>query len=238
MQIYLIRVGADLSVGGGSWNGPVDSLSGRFVYVPIPERKPIRVGLAKKYETLAPFLEAFRIDLPEHLTRQQMHLDPDFDHGTYGDTGKKGAQLERCLEPGDRLVFYSGLRCVRSNKLVYALIGAILVEQVDRATDWPAGRYDQNAHTRRELAADAPDIIVVGDPAGSGRLTRCIPVGEYRNRAYRLRSDILEAWGQISSQDGYLQRSAVFPSVQDPGRFMKWWDRQDVEFAHANNIRT
>jgi hypothetical protein len=236
MQVFLVRVGADLSLGGGTWNGPVDSSSGRFVYTPIPERKAVRPGLAKPYATLSPFLAVLGVSLPKHLAQDQMHLDPDFEHGTYGDTGRKGAQLAGCLISGDRLVFYSGLKDTRSNQLVYGLIGTILVKQVTRATEWPSARYDQNAHTRRVLSNDAADIVVVGSPESSGRLSRCIPIGEYRDRAYRLRQSILEAWGPLSARDGYLQRSAVFPSLKEPARFTAWWDRQEVQLVRANNV--
>ena len=236
MQIFLIRVGADQSDGGGSWNGPVDSSTGRFVYVPIPEGGSVRPGFEKPYGTLAPYLDAFDTALPAHLAQKGMHLDPDFEHVTYGDRGNKGAQLANTLKRGDRLLFYSGLKDIRSRELVYALIGTIIVDRVDRAIDWPPARYDENAHTRRMLAIDALDIVVVGQPGQSGRLARCIPVGEYRDRAYRLTPPILEAWGPTSVADGYLQRSAVFPYLKAPGRFQEWWNRQDLMLLHSNNM--
>jgi len=235
MKIFLIRVGADQSTGGGSWNAPVDAATGRFVYVPIPERKPVRSELERPYAALAPYLASLGTTLPEHLARDRMHLDPDFEHSTYGDTGSKGAQLARDLKPGDRLLFYSGLKDIRSCKLIYGLIGTILVRRLDRAVTWSPEIFDRNAHSRRELAADAPDVIAVGDPSGSGRLTRCVPIGEYRNRAYRLTPAILESWGPLSCQDGYLQRSAVIPTILEPRRFHAWWDRQDTELLHVNN---
>jgi hypothetical protein len=235
MQIFLIRVGADQSDGGGSWNGPVDSSTGRFVYVPIPEGSSVRPGLEKPYGALAPYLDAFGTALPAHLLRKGMHLDPDLEHVTYGDRGNKGAQLANNLKRGDRLLFYSGLKDIRSQELVYALIGTIVVDRVERATDWPPARYDENAHTRRVLAIDAQDIIVVGQPRESGRLTRCIPIGEYRSRAYRLMPSILKAWGSTSAADGYLQRSAVFPSLKSPEMFQAWWNRQNLELIRTNN---
>ena len=47
MKIMLVRVGADQSDGGGSWNGPVDSQSRDFVYVAIPESIGVHTGLEK-----------------------------------------------------------------------------------------------------------------------------------------------------------------------------------------------
>ena len=56
MKALLVRVGADQSDGGGYWNGPVDSRSGEFVYVPIPDDGPFHPGLAKPYSALAAHL--------------------------------------------------------------------------------------------------------------------------------------------------------------------------------------
>ena len=235
MKALLIRVGADQSTGGGHWNGPVDAQTGRFVYVPIPETKPNRPGLAKAYALLEPALSKLGSRLPEHLVNQRMHLDPEFEHLTYGDRGSKGRQIARALGAGDLVVFYAGLMDQATRKLVYALIGLLIVERIDRAVEWPPSNADRNAHTRRELAAGADDIIVVGREGVSGRLARCIPIGEYRDRAYRVRKDVLAAWGDISANDGYLQRSAVFPSLLDPNRFQEWWQDQKPELVRKNN---
>jgi Nucleotide modification associated domain 3 len=82
MNALLVRIGADLSAGGGHWNGPVDSRSNEFVYVPIPETKPVRAGMEKPYKSLVPALSNFGVSLPAHLVSRQMHLDPDFDYLT------------------------------------------------------------------------------------------------------------------------------------------------------------
>ena len=37
-------------------------------------------------------------------------------------------------------------------------------------------------------------------------------LGEWRDRAYRVRKDLLKTWGGLSVNDGYIQRSAVPPS--------------------------
>jgi hypothetical protein len=72
-------------------------------------------------------------------------------------------------------------------------------------------------------------------PGESGRLNRAIPVGEWRHRAYRVRRDLLEAWGGLSSRDGYIQRSAVPPKFLDAVRFVTWLDTQNPAFLDANN---
>jgi hypothetical protein len=41
MNIQLVRVGADQTAAGGHWNGAIDSESGEFVYVAIPETAPL-----------------------------------------------------------------------------------------------------------------------------------------------------------------------------------------------------
>jgi len=39
-----------------------------------------------------------------------------------------------------------------------------------------------------------PDIVVRAKSGVSGRLTQCIPIGEWRDRAYRVRKDLLKTW--------------------------------------------
>jgi hypothetical protein len=47
---------------------------------------------------------------------------------------------------------------------------------------------------------------------------------------------ILEAWGPASVADGYLQRSAVFPYLKEPEKFLAWWNRQNLALFHSNNV--
>lgn len=60
-------------------------------------------------------------------------------------------------------------------------------------------------------------------------------MGEYRDRAYRVRKDVLNEWGGLSVKDGYLQRSARLPRLLDPARFMRWLERQGPSLIQANN---
>jgi hypothetical protein len=236
MKGLLVRVAADQSPGGGHWNGPVDAHSGAFTYVPIPETKPNRAGHERPYESLVPVLGRAGASLPSHFIGQRMHLDPDFEQLTYGDRGSKGKQISNGLGSGDLLVFYSGLMDSQTEKLVYAIIGLYLVERIAMARDLPKSEWHRNAHTRRELAVDADDIVVVAQEHFSGRLSRCLPIGDYRDRAYRVRKDLLDEWGDISANNGYLQRSAVFPRLLDPERFLGWFKRQGVELVKKNNL--
>jgi hypothetical protein len=229
----LVRVGVDLTFGG--WNAPVDPDTGAFVYVSIPEDARFARGMATPYRGVAAPLRAFGgVALPGHLRRRNMHLDPDFARLSYGDRARRGRDLAR-FERGDVVVFYAGLRPVRpcAHRLVYALVGVYRVDDVVRAGDVPRARHRDNAHTRRaRIVAD--DVIVRGQP-GSGRLGRCLPIGEWRDGAYRVRRDVLAAWGGLSCRDGYLQRSAVPPRLLDPPRFLRWLDAQRVELLAANN---
>lgn len=235
MNGLLVRVGADQSAEGGAWNGPVDGASGEFVYVAIPERRPVHRGLEKPYTALVPMLARLGTELPSALHGGHMHLDPDFDHLTYGDQGERAKQLRAALHPGDLVVFYAGLADTRgAARLVYALIGLLVVDRLERAADVPAEHRDVNAHTRR-ASPGAEDIIVYGRSGVSGRLRRCLPVGEWRDRAYRVRRDLLATWGGLGVADGYLQRSARLPRLLDPPRFLAWLDNQAPVLLHANN---
>ena len=236
MNGLLVRVGADRSAGGGSWNGPVDRASGEFVYVAIPENSPVYPGIEKPYSMLTPMLARFGVRLPPHLQMRHMHLDHDFKHLTYGDQRERARQLRSNLSAGDVIVFYAGLADTRgAAQLVYALIGLFVIEAFLLAADIPAQDRDINAHSRRVLAPGAKDLIVRGRPALSGRLKRCVPIGEYRDRAYRVRGDLLEEWGGLSVKDGYLQRSARLPRLLDPPRFLHWLTAEGPSLIQANN---
>ena len=236
MNVLLVRVGADLSPGGGSWNGPVDGESGDFAYVAIPETSPVHIGTEKRYDTLTSVLARFHVELPVYLRLQHMHLDPDFAHLTYGDRGERAKQLRTNLQANDTIVFYAGLEDVHgATELVYAIIGLFVVQDFVLASDIPAHDRDTNAHSRRVLAPGAQDLVVRGCPHVSGRLKRCLPIGEYRDRAYRVRRNLLDEWGGLSVKDGYLQRSARLPRFLNPPRFLRWMERQRPVLVQANN---
>ena len=126
------------------------------------------------------------------------------------------------------MVFYASLRPVRAceHRLVYAIIGVFRVAEAVRLADVPSGRWHENAHTRRS-DRNSTDIIIRGDPARSGRLRSCIPIGEWRDRSYRVRRDLLREWGGLSCRNGFIQRSAVPPMFIAPERFLAWFERQN-----------
>jgi hypothetical protein len=236
MNALLIRVAADLSKGGGSWNGPLDGQSGEFAYVSIPENLAVHVGYEKPYSALSPALARFGVQLPTWLNGRRMHLDPDFQNLTYGDAGERAKQIREYLQPGDLAVFYGALRDVRrSTGLTYCLLGLFIVDHLKLAIEVAEEDRDVNAHTRRMLEPGSQDVIVFGRPNASGRLERCIPIGEYRDRAYRVRRDVLAEWGGLSVKDGYLQRSARLPRFLDVPRFLKWLDARSPTLVQKNN---
>jgi len=237
LEALLVRVGADSSIGGGGWNGPVDAHTGKFVYVAIPETKPVCAGMEKPYSGLDTVLALFGVILPARLRMQHMHLDPDFDHLTYGDQGERARQLRTKLKSGDMIVFYSGLLNARSRSaLVYAIVGLFIVDEITQAADIPIMYRHINAHSRRMLVPGAEDLVVRARRGVSGRLERCFPIGEWRDRAYRVRRDLLEVWGGISVKDGYLQRSARLPEFVNPSRFLTWFTSMNPILIQANNL--
>ena len=231
MNGLLVRVGIDSSDGG--WNAPVCVSSGEFAFVTITETKPLRPGMARLYDEFTPALKPFGQWLPEPLRGQPTHLDPDFDHLTYGDQGQRAKRVSG-LGRGDLLVFFAALRLVDgpARPLVYALIGLYVIDELVRACDVPQARWAENAHTRR--VPGQTDIVVRARRGVSGRLLRCLPIGEFRDRAYRVRRDLLETWGGLDIQDGYIQRSVRLPAFLDADRFYRWFKKQQPELIAAN----
>jgi len=127
------------------------------------------------------------------------------------------------------MVFYSWLQDIRSHeRLVYALIGLFVIDRIESASQVQPEDWDSNAHTRRIPECITDDIVVRANPGVSGRLERCIPIGEWRDRAYRVTKPLLDAWGGLSIKDGYLQRSARLPEFRDTERFYRWFKNQGV----------
>ena len=234
MRALLVRVGADCTDAGGRWNGPVDSTTGAFAYVPIPEPEPLAAGLETPFGRWTHAVARFGVELPPALRDRTAHADPDFGHLTYGDRRERGRQIEAKLGAGDLLVFYAGLRDVHDGRLVYGLIGLLSVAEIVRARNLAPERRAENAHTRRAEIGET-DIVVFGRAGASGRFHRCVPFAEYRSGAYRVREEVLDRWGGLGVRDGYVQRSARLPELTDPPRFLAWLDGQGVELAARDN---
>lgn len=229
----LVRVGIDATDGG--WNAPVRLATGEFAYVTITETKPLRAGLARKFDEFAPVVARFGERLPSHLLGRPTHLDPDFAHLTYGDQGRRAQRIRSLLAPGDLLAFFASLRPVDgpARPLVYALIGLYVIAEIVPANSVPPQRWAENAHTRR--VPGETDLVVRAQPGVSGRLRRCLPIGEQREGAYRVRRDLLEAWGGLDVNNGYIQRSGWLPAFLDAARFYRWFQRHKGKLLAENN---
>lgn len=229
----LVRVGIDATDGG--WNAPVRLSTGEFAYVTITETKPLRTGLARTFDEFVLVVARFGDELPAPLLGQPTHLDPDFAHLTYGDQGRRAACIRSLLAPGDLLAFFAALRPVDGppRPLVYALIGLYVIAEIVPANSVPPQRWAENAHTRR--VPGETDLVVRAQPGLSGRLRRCVPIGEWRERAYRVRRDLLEAWGGLGVKNGYIQRSARLPAFSDAARFYRWFQKHKGELLAENN---
>lgn len=242
MKAILVRVGVDLAY--GAWNAPVNPETGEFVYVPIPdnEKKTYTQGNAHGYgeiETplgeLATKYNSATLKCPETLKRRTMHLDPDFLHLTYGDNGTRRGTGIAALGANDLLVFYAGLRSIiQPKRLVYALVGLFVVEEVVHAVNVPFEKRHENAHTRWAVIS-ANDIVVRGKHGLSGRFDRCVPIGEWRDKSYRVCRHIEDAWGGLAVKNGFIQRSAVPPAFIDANMFYDWFKQQNVTLVEKNN---
>lgn len=198
----------------------------------------------RPYSLVQSAIQAFGVSLPSWLNNKDMHLDPDFDCLTYGVQGQRAAQIEEKLEPGDLLVFYAGLRDVHSHpNLIYALIGSFVIDEIVSAHSIEQARWGENAHTRRVLAHGSCDIVVRAKPGVSGRLSRCLPIGSFRppqhspnkRPSYRVSPPVLNAWGDLTVTDGYLQRSARLPEFSDAARFYSWFLNRNISLIAKNN---
>jgi hypothetical protein len=119
--------------------------------------------------------------------------------------------------------------------LVYAIIGLFVIDHIVPASGVPASRWQENAHTRRSVPYSAGEIVVRARLGVSGRLDRCIPIGAYRDRAYRVWPHLLTAWEGLRVKDGYLQRSARLPEFTDADKFYDWFCAQKVALLPRNN---
>lgn len=244
MNGLLIRVGIDSSKKSGKWNAPC-SKDKRFCYVPILEEGNSRgPSFDRLYSEFKPYARALGVEWPSHLTgNRRCHLDPDFEHSTYGDRKGRGKRIREILAPGDFIIFWSGLRSVESGKIICSIIGYYVISYIVNATDVGRPDWHRNAHTRRTPKLDDPDdIVVFANPELSGRLRKFIKIGEYREGAQRIDKILLDKWGPLCKKDGnkikngYIQRSGTLPIFGKPEKFQKWFKKQNPELIHANNI--
>lgn len=241
MTGILLRVGIDTTC--GNYVAPTDPDTNDYLYFPIPQsRESFRDGMATTYNDLCdPFAEFVEhagvpaLGFPNHLLGRGTHLDPDFDHLTYGDQSTGRGNQIGALHPGDFIVFYASFNPVRAcdHNYIYALFGIYWIDEITRVRDIAIDRYNTNAHTR-VVCASPTDLVVRASPQSSGRFERAIPIGEYRNRAYRVSEPMLESWGGLSVRDGYIQRSVNPPRFQNPERFLEWLNARGPKVVASN----
>lgn len=237
MKALLVRVGIDSTTKYGGWNAPVNPSTGEFAYVPIPETSEVYSGYEKPYEQFKIPCRKLGVDIPKRLfSYKSAHLDPDFSNLTYGDEGKRGKRVWE-LEEDDIVAFYASLRStVLGQKLIYALIGLYVVDKVIPAEEIPNRDWDKNAHTRRPFGKT--DVVVFAKSGLSGRLERCIPIGKYSDKAYRVTCGLLDEWGGLGVKNGFIQRSGTLPWFCNPEKFYKWFTNQnkDNRLVECNNL--
>jgi hypothetical protein len=233
MKGLLVRVGIDST--DGCWNAPMRLATGEFAYVTIADSKPMRKGLASHYDDFIPIVKRFGVEMPALLMGKNTHLDPDFEYLTYGDQGQRGKRIRSLLKDGDLLAFFAALHRVdgTARPLIYALIGLYVINEIVLAKSIPRSRWAENAHTRRVPGDD--DIVVRAKSGPSGRLQRCIPIGELRDRVYRVRNDLLQAWGGLDIKDGYIHRSVRLPAFHNTEKFYQWFIAQKPDLIQQNN---
>ena len=245
MKGILLRVGCDCTQKGGNWNAPMKIASGEYAYVPITgnEESYDHICECPTYALFSAAVNRLGVSMPKHLTpRTKVHLDPDFSSLTFGEPhhdargrlSSRGETIHK-LDKGDFIAFFAGFQTVeRPRELAYCLFGIIHVKEKTLVGEVPEPKRQICAHGRRSGAEK--DLVVWGEPETSGRFSRAIPIGEYRDRAYRVKRDILTAWGGLGVNDGYIQRSARPPFFTNPQRFLEWLEqtRGDSALLHTN----
>jgi len=236
----LIRVGIDQTF--GNYNAPINPDINDYIYMPIPQSDDnFKPGMRTSYSQLCPYFESWiqknrsNIEFPQHLMNSATHLDPDFYFSTYGDQSTGRGLRVGELKNGDFLAFFASFKPITkcSHKLIYALYGMMVVDKVLRVAEVPDGLMKSNAHSRVQNANN-DHLVVFAHPDLSGRFNRAIPIGEFRNRSYRVTNDVLEAWGGIGVKDGFIQRSVNPPWFSDPEKFLRWFDAQNVQLLNSN----
>ena len=236
MKGLLLRVGCDSTEKDGKWNPPINTETWEYVYVPMPgyedDYEHIKFELSN-YNQYIRSVQKFGVLFPERLTDKTPHLDPNFEALTVCEPHKPDQKrLSSCslrldkLEVGDFIIFYASFKPTQIWEfcLAYCLIGIFYVSKVRRVGELSDKEKLNCAHGRRRNSDD--DLVIFGDRNTSGRLERAIPIGEFRDRAYRVSDTLLRKWGGLTINNGYLQRSANPLYFSDPEKFLVWFNKE------------
>ena len=125
-----------------------------------------------------------------------------------------------------------------TGNLEYGIIGRLKVQAVPKPVKdiMDEAEIERNIHTRRSPRVDT-DVVVFGEPEGSARLEKYLPIGVYEKRKkeskYYVRDSLANEWGGVSN-NGYIQMS--YPAwLDNPERFFEWWERQNPRLIHKHN---
>ncbi len=239
-----MRVGIDQTY--GKYNAPINPNTNDYLYLPIPQdRSDFISGMETTYDSFIPYFDYWcrsnetTIDFPDHLRTKGCHLDPDFFHSTYGDQATGRGARVATLKPGDFLAFFASFKPIADceHSLIYALYGIMVIEKIVKVGEVIEDEFHMNAHTR--IKTTNPDHwVVFANQSLSGRFSRAIPIGEFRNGAYRVKNEILDAWGGIDVKDGFIQRSVCPPSFYNSVQFLSWLAIQNVALIQDNYGQT
>jgi hypothetical protein len=146
MNLYLLRVGADITEAGGGFHSPIFN-DYSYLFIPIPDSEiiPNRALTYGSYRwndrSVEKYLPATIKSVPS--IKQTIHNDPEFNTFTYGSPryvkGKKGKQTEKNysrlkkLDKGDILAFYAAFRnheCVNHPMNGYYFFSYIIIQRV------------------------------------------------------------------------------------------------------------
>lgn len=229
MKALLLRVGIDK--GTDRALAPIFA-DGKFEYIPMSETAPSKETRTFGNTTgrSGHLLSSF---LPEGLTNNIIHFDPEFETFTYGDPTSKRNYLLK-LQEDDLLVFYAGLTPYNNENYKEALyiIGYFTVKEIvdfnklsGAQMEEAYRQYNNNAHIKR---VDNPTdvVIVVGKEKQSKRLRKAILISQTshdsKGRKIHIVSDEMTALLGIS---GSIQRSI-------PPRFI----RQKEKINNLKNL--
>ncbi|WP_323676177.1 hypothetical protein [Halorubellus sp. PRR65] len=172
MTVVLCGVGADT---GNVRPVPRVDETGRFEYVPIPEKGETTEtatygSLRRRHadESLASLLDAVRpgsdgdwVTDPDAIANHAVHRDPNLDALTYGEHRPPYVAALADLDPGDVVGFYAGFRGPENDLKHRYLFGYLTVAEpptvLDPAMDDDAvanalEAHPANAHARRHAA--------------------------------------------------------------------------------------
>lgn len=214
-RVVLLRVGIGTDVGA------IDSpLFADYTFDLVPTADGL--GLDERtYATLGGVggrrpLDYFPERLRPAMADQSVHLDPEFDGFTFGDTARSKRSLIS-LAAGDLLVFYASLRrwepdigFIDGTEML-GIIGWFEVAEAVFAADLTetelADRFGTNAHVRNPVALEnqRDRLLLVRGGEGSRLLRRAVRISEVAadrvgKPHVRLLSELLPVFGNIDGR--------------------------------------